>query len=391
MDSKEIAAVQALKTKPPTNIKELRKLLGFLGYYRSYVQDFSHHAKCLYDLFSADVTPNPESKPTFQSAGAGQLPPHQKIVWNDTHQKALNYLVDVLTNPPEMAYPRFEDPFILHVDASEQGLGAVLYQRQEGRVRVIGYGSRTLTPAEKNYRLHSGKLEFLALKWAVTDRFRDYLFYAPSVTVYSDNNPVTYVLSTAKLNATGHRWVSELADFNITLKYRPGKTNTDADFLSRAPVSMDWYMSECTEQCSPETLSVIFSTVETQKQHEVDWISAITCSPHVQELAADNQPDVKVTQKELLQAQIKDSAISRVLQLKASGEKTDRRVTNMETVKTKQLLHEWKRLCFSRGSVEAQNSNLYSNCTSRKVQRACVQVPSWGNGTPRGRACSTPC
>lgn len=106
-----------------------------------------------------------------------------------------------------------------------------MYQRQEGKLRVIGYGSRTLTPAEKNYRLHSGKLELLALKWAGTDRFRDYLFYAPSVTIYSDNNPVTYVLSTAKLNATGHRWVSQLADFNTTLKYRPGKTNTDADFL----------------------------------------------------------------------------------------------------------------------------------------------------------------
>ncbi len=230
MDDKEIAAVQALKTKPPTNVKELRKLLGFLGYYRSYVQDFSRHAKCLYNLLSTDVTQSGESKPTTRSAGAGQLLPHQKIVWNDTHQKALNYLVDVLTNPPVMAYPRFEDPFILHIDASEQGLGAVLYQRQEGRLRVIGYGSRTLTPAEKNYRLHSGKLEFLALKWAVTDRFRDYLFYAPSVTVYSDNNPVTYVLSTAKLNATGHRWVSELAYFNITLKYRPGKTNTDAEY-----------------------------------------------------------------------------------------------------------------------------------------------------------------
>ena len=246
-----------------------------------------------------------------------------------------------------MAYPRFEDPFILHIDASEQGLGAVLYQRQEGRLRVIGYGSRTLTPAEKNYRLHSGKLEFLALKWAVTDRFRDYLFYAPSVTIYSDNNPVTYVLSTAKLNATGHRWVSELADFNITLKYRPGTANIDADFLSRAPVNMDSYMSECTEQCSPEALSVVFSTVETLKQQEVDWISVITCSPHVQELTAVNQPDVKVTQQELLQAQLRDSVISRVLQLKASGQKPDKSVMNRETVKTKQLLHEWRRLYVS--------------------------------------------
>lgn len=182
-----------------------------------------------------------------------------------------------------MAYPRFENPFILHIDASEQGLGAVLYQRKDGKLRVIGYSSRTLTSAEKNYRLHSGKLEFLVLKWAVTKRFRDYLFYAPSVTVYSDNNPVTYVLSTAKLNATGHRWVSELAEFNITLKYRPGKTNTDADFLSRSPVSMDSFISECTEQCSPEVLGAIFSAVEKQQQCDFDWISAISCCLHVQD------------------------------------------------------------------------------------------------------------
>lgn len=67
----------------------------------------------------------------------------------DQYQKVLDYLVDVLTNPPVIAYPRFEDPFILHVDASEEGLGTVLYQRQEGKLRVIGYGSRTRTPAEK--------------------------------------------------------------------------------------------------------------------------------------------------------------------------------------------------------------------------------------------------
>lgn len=103
-------------------------------------------------------------------------------------------------------------------------------------MRVIAYGSRTLSVSEKNYHLHSGKLEFLALKWAITERFRDYLYYAPFFTVYSDNNPLTYVLSTAKLNATGSRWVAELADFNFTIKYRPGKENIDADSLLRMSV-----------------------------------------------------------------------------------------------------------------------------------------------------------
>lgn len=105
----------------------------------------------------------------------------------------------------------------------QEGLGAVLYQRQQGKLTVIAYGSRTLTAPEKNYYLHSGKLEFLALKWAIGERFRDYLYYSPPFIVYTDNNPLTYVLTTAKLNATTHRWVAELTDFQFTIKYRPRK------------------------------------------------------------------------------------------------------------------------------------------------------------------------
>ena len=98
-----------------------------------------------------------------------------------------------------------------------------MYQQQEGVDRVISYASRTLSEAERNYHLHLGKLEFLALKWAITDRFADYLRWGQhSFDVYTDNNPLTYVLTTAKLNATCLRWVNELADFNFDIKYRPG-------------------------------------------------------------------------------------------------------------------------------------------------------------------------
>ena len=60
-----------------------------------------------------------------------------------------------------------------------EGRGAVLYQKQGGKMRVVGYGSRSLTMAEKNYYLHSGKVEFLALKWAVYQHLREYLCHAP--------------------------------------------------------------------------------------------------------------------------------------------------------------------------------------------------------------------
>ena len=85
-------------------------------------------------------------------------------------------LLDNLTNPPIMECLDYNHPFVLHMCASLEGLGAVLftvYQKQNGKMRVMGYGSRSLSQAEKKY--HSGKLEFLALKWAVCEHFRYYI------------------------------------------------------------------------------------------------------------------------------------------------------------------------------------------------------------------------
>jgi hypothetical protein len=86
--------------------------------------------------------------------------------------------------------------------------------------RVISYASRGLNKAEKNYPPH--KREYLALKWSICDKFKNYL-HGQRFTVLTDNNPVSYVLTTAKLDATGHRWLADLSTFNFDIKYRPGK------------------------------------------------------------------------------------------------------------------------------------------------------------------------
>lgn len=125
------------------------------------------------------------------------VPLHTPIVLIEDHQIIVERLIDCLVEPP----------FVLHTDASNKGLGAVLYQQQESKLCMIAYRSRTLTAPEQNYHLYSGKLEFLALKWAVTEKFRDYLYYAPTFTAFSNNNPLTYILSSTKLNAVGFRWV----------------------------------------------------------------------------------------------------------------------------------------------------------------------------------------
>lgn len=121
---------------------------------------------------------------------------------------------------------------MLHTDACCEGLGAALYQEQDGKLRVVAYASRGLSKSENNYHTH--KLEFLALKWAVCEKFCDYL-YGADFSVLTDNNPLTYVLTSAKLDATGHRWLAALSTFRFNIKYRAGHADGDADGLSRRP------------------------------------------------------------------------------------------------------------------------------------------------------------
>ena len=93
--------------------------------------------------------------------------------WDEEQQTAFDVLKNRLTTSPILAYPDFNLPFKLHTDASQKGIGAVLYQEQSGIEHVIAYASRGLSDSEKNYPTH--KLEFLALKWAITEKFLDYL------------------------------------------------------------------------------------------------------------------------------------------------------------------------------------------------------------------------
>lgn len=177
MNPKEVEVVQALKHETPTTVQEVRKLMGFLSYNRPSLPDFIWTPKPLYKLLEQ---PKYEQKHSQKRKRAGrqstQLPPSHPVQWTEIHQEILDKIVNELTNPPIMAYPDLKKPFILHVDASKEGLGAGLYQRQDGALRVIAYGTRTLTAAERN--LHSGKLEFLALKSIITEHFSDYPFHA---------------------------------------------------------------------------------------------------------------------------------------------------------------------------------------------------------------------
>lgn len=231
--STDPSKIEAVKTWPrPQNLKELKSFLGFAGYYRRFVQDFSKIVRPLNDLTAG--YPPVRKKTKCEEVNRAYFNPKEPFGdrWTVECQQAFKAIIDKLTTAPILGYADPKLPYLLHTDASTSGLGAALYQEQEGQLRVIAYASRGLTRSEAKYPAH--KLEFLALKWAVTVKFSDYL-YGSEFTVVTDSNPLTYVLTSAKLDATSYRWLSSLSTFNFKIQYRAGAQNQDADGLSRRP------------------------------------------------------------------------------------------------------------------------------------------------------------
>ena len=218
--------IECLKNWPaPTNVDQVRSFLGFAGYYRRFVKGYSRIVKPMTDLLAGAELKKKKS-------GKRKLVNKQQWRWKEDEENSFKEIIKKLCEAPVLAYADFTQPFELRTDASGCGIGAVLYQQQEGQQRVIAYASRGLTKAEKNYPVH--KLEFLALKWAVSKKFHDYLYGAEFI-VKTDNNPLTYIQTTAKLDATSQRWQSELANYDFKLVYLSGKENVEADALSRLP------------------------------------------------------------------------------------------------------------------------------------------------------------
>lgn len=223
-DPDKIAAVRQWPV--PTTVKELRSFLGFCSYYRRFLHGFSQLAGPLHDLINAWGKEDSPAK--YKNL--------LESVWTPSCQESFEQLKEKLTSAPLLAYADFSLPFVVETDASSLGLGAVLYQVQGGRKRVIAYASRRLRNAERNDRNYSSmKLELLALKWAVSEKFRGYLL-GSKFTVVTDNNPLCH-LNSAKLGAIEQRWVAQLAPFDFEVQYRPGRCNTAADTLSRQPLA----------------------------------------------------------------------------------------------------------------------------------------------------------
>ena len=203
--------VSVVKNFPtPKNVKQLRQFLGLSQYYRRFQKNFAQISKTLYDLTRKDI----------------------KWDWTEEREKAFQTLKNNLITPPILAYPDPNRPYIISTDASMNGLGYVLSQKDEHNLeRVIAYSGRALRKAEKNYSIT--ELEALSVV-AAFKQFHPYI-YGNFVTLRTDHKALQYIYKNKTSKGRLMRWVLELMNYDYEIEHKPGIQNGAADAISRLP------------------------------------------------------------------------------------------------------------------------------------------------------------
>ena len=268
----------------PKTPKEVHSFVGLASYYRRFIPNFAKWAGPLHALI---VPASFKQKIRRGEIKKSDLPEFQ---WTQACQEGFDQLKKALTEAPVLAYPDYSKPFILETDASLKGLGVVLSQKgDDNEICVVAYASRSLRPSEKSMRDYSSaKIELMALKWSVCDKFKDYLL-GSKFTVFTDNNPLCYIKS-SKLGAAQIRWLSELVLYDFDIVYRTGKSNLVADALSRCPEVEE----EIEREVLPESDDEEWIAVSYQVEEQGGRISSMEFNQVISELVGGTKIDKKL-------------------------------------------------------------------------------------------------
>uniref|UniRef100_A0A669CQG4 Gypsy retrotransposon integrase-like protein 1 n=1 Tax=Oreochromis niloticus TaxID=8128 RepID=A0A669CQG4_ORENI len=193
----------------PPNRRQLQRFLGFANFYRRFIRDFSRIALPLTQLTSPKLA--------FQ--------------WSDAAQSAFQELKKWFTSAPILVQPDTTLQFVVKVDASNSGVGAVLSQQKEGKMHPCAFFSRRLTPAERIYDV--GDRELLAIKLAL-EEWRHWLEGTTQpFVVWTNHKNLAYLQTAKRLNARQARWALFFTRFHFSITYRSGSRNVKPDALSR--------------------------------------------------------------------------------------------------------------------------------------------------------------
>ena len=207
-DPDKVSCVEGMK--PPTTKKEVRQILGFFGFFRSYISNFAGIAQPLTELTKKHV-------PNF-------------VPWTDVHQQAFEKLKTCLCEATKLHVIAYGKPCGILVDASSTAVGSCLIQwTDNGQEKPIAFASAKLTPSQT--RWSTVEREAYAAVFALR-RFRNFVF-GTKVTIFSDHNPLMYLKECAPKSSKLTRWSLGLQEFDITWSFKPGSENQAADCLSR--------------------------------------------------------------------------------------------------------------------------------------------------------------
>lgn len=181
-----------IRMKTPTNVREVRGILGLGSYYRRFISGFSQIVKPMVDLTRKD----------------------SKFKWTNECEQALNNLKKALIGADVMAYPRNKGIYILDTDASDYTIGAVLSQEQDGQEKVISYGSHMLGKSERNYCVTDKEL--LAVRFFI-EYYKQYLLGREFI-VRTDHHALVWLFSLEELKGRIARWIEILSQFNFSIQ-----------------------------------------------------------------------------------------------------------------------------------------------------------------------------
>ncbi|CAL9692089.1 unnamed protein product [Knipowitschia caucasica] len=241
----------------PRSATEVRAFLGLCSYYRRFVRGFAQHASPLIHLTGKNVP----------------------FTWSEECQESFEFLRDALCAEPVMCHPDFTQPFVLYTDASQVAVGSVLTQSVEGLERVVAYASHALRVAERKWSTYDREL--WAIVWSIRN-FRHYLGLR-HLTIVTDHKPLLGLRQLPVDNdRTGRRcrWGLELDSYDWIIVHKSGVQHTNADALSRCPVSQIFMVSSETQTMDMST-SVAVCGVEASTEAPLSAQASDSCEPSV--------------------------------------------------------------------------------------------------------------
>jgi transposase InsO family protein len=222
MDPEKVEAI--LNWQAPKSVSDIQSFLGFAGFYRRFIRDFSRKTKVLNDLTKGE---------TYRTASGKRKVKYYPFAWTEDCNKAFEALKTAFRDAPILAHFDPEKETWIETDSSDFVSAGVLSQMHDGILRPVAFFSKKLSPTECNYMIYDKEL--LAIIRSFETWRPETMSVAPDnpVKVFTDHKNLEYFMTTKQLNRRQARWAEFLSEFNFKIMYRPGKQGEKPDILTR--------------------------------------------------------------------------------------------------------------------------------------------------------------